>query len=455
MVRCIDYLYERNSMNTGYLEVKHTTSLQGTVDLIGAKNAVLVIMASLLLTTGKSKLYNVPASADVEHMIKLLQHLGADIHFWVQDHILEVDTTSVNKWRVHADIMKKMRASILVMGPLLARFGRAEVAVPGGCVLGERPIDYHLSNFVKMGVVIDEQAEFLHARADQLHAKKLVLEYPSVGATENCMMAACLTRGTTRIVNAALEPEVLDLITVLKKMGAHIVIEAPATILIEGVETLCPIEHSIIPDRLEAGALLIAAAATGGSIYLPQAPAYVMEVFLLKLEQMGHSIEIGAGDTGVRLKACHAPRAVSFKTGPYPSFPTDLQAPMMALQCTASGTSIIQETVFENRLLHVRELQKMGAQIRVEHNTAVITGVDQLYGAQVIATDIRASCALVVAGLMAQGMTVITGLHHWRRGYDMLEQKLAHIGASIAIREGEVPATVYGAPNNVAPVIRA
>jgi len=430
-------------MNSGYLEVKNSTPLQGTADLIGAKNAVLVIMASLLLTTGKSKLYNVPASADVEQMIKLLRHLGAEVHFWVHDHILEVDTTHVNKWRVLVDVMKKMRASILVMGPLLARFGRAEVAVPGGCVLGERPIDYHLSNFVKMGVVIDEQDEFLHARADALRAQKLVLEYPSVGATENIMMAACLTKGTTRIVNAALEPEVLDLVTVLKKMGAHIAIEAPATIVIEGVETLSALEHAIIPDRLEAGALLIAAAATGGSIYLPQAPAYVMEVFLLKLEQMGHTIEIGADNVGVRLKASQAPRAVSFKTGPYPSFPTDLQAPMMALQCTAAGTSVIQETVFENRLLHVRELQKMGAQIRVEHNTAVVTGVDQLYGAQVNATDIRASCSLVTAGLMAQGPTptIVTGIQHWRRGYDMLEQKLARLGASIVLHEGEVPSS--------------
>jgi len=240
----------------------------------------------------------------------------------------------------------------------------------------------------------------------------------------------------------------------LQKMGAHIAIEAPATIVIEGVQTLQAIEHAIIPDRLEAGALLIAAAATGGSIYLPQAPAYVMEVFLLKLEQMGHAVEIGTDGIGVRLKACDAPRAVSFKTGPYPSFPTDLQAPMMALQCTASGTSIIQETVFENRLLHVRELQKMGAQIRVEHNTAIITGVDQLYGTHVIATDIRASCALAIAGLVAQGVTIITGIHHWRRGYDMLEQKLAILGAPIVIRDGEVPATAYTVSEMVEPHIR-
>lgn len=426
-------------MQTGYLEVKHTRSFQGTAQLVGAKNAVLVIMASLLLTTGKSRLLNVPASADVEHMITLLQHMGADVHFWREDHILEIDTTHVNKWRVDIEIMKKMRASILVMGPLLARFGRVDLAVPGGCVLGARPIDYHLSNFAKMGVTIESQGEFLRGYTSQLKAQKLVLEYPSVGATENVMMAATLTRGITQIINAALEPEVLDLITVLQKMGARIHIDAPATIVIQGVETLKTIEHSIVPDRLEAGALLIAAAATGGSLYVPQAPANIMDVFLLKLEQMGHTVEIDPSGVGVTFRATHSPRAVSFKTGPYPSFPTDLQAPMMALQCTAQGTSVIQETVFENRLLHVRELQKMGAQIKVEYNTATIMGVEQLYGSSVIATDIRASCALVIAGFMGQGSTTITGIQHWKRGYEHLEHKLAALGGLIELRHGEVP----------------
>lgn len=442
----INYTYESKNMNIGYLEVKQTKQFEGTVDLIGAKNAVLVIMASLLLTAGKSKLYNVPASADVMHMIKLLQHMGADIHFWIDEHILEVDTTHVDKWKVDVEIMKKMRASILVMGPLLARFGRVDVAVPGGCVIGSRPIDYHLINFAKMGVLIEAQGDFLHAYAPQLRPQRLVLEYPSVGATENIMMAATLTKGITHIVNAALEPEVLDLITVLQKMGAHIAIEAPATLVIEGVETLKAVEHEIIPDRLEAGALLIAAAAAGGSLYLPHAPAYSMEVFLLKLEQMGHTIEIGASGVGVTFRATQSPKAVSFKTGPYPSFPTDLQAPMMALQCVAEGTSTIQETVFENRLLHVRELQKMGAQIKVEHNTATITGVEQLYGTHVIASDIRASCALVVAGLGAQGITVITGIQHWRRGYEMLEQKISLLGGFITVHEGELPAAMCAVP---------
>lgn len=424
-------------MNTSYLQVERSAPLQGKAELVGAKNAVLVIMASLLLTSGKSRLSNVPYSADVLHMILLLRQLGAEISFFAQEHVLEVDTTQVNRWQVSHDIMKKMRASILVMGPLLARFGRADTVQPGGCLLGARSIDYHIKNFIKMGVDIQENGDSLCARVSKLKAAKLILEYPSVGATENLMMAAVLTPGTTRIVNAALEPEVFDLIAVLKKMGAKITILPPATIEIEGVQSLQPVEHTILADRLEAGALLIATAATGGCIDIPQAPAHAMELFLLKLQEMGHTIIIGPYDVGVRLLATNAPRAVSFRTAPYPGFPTDLQAPMMALQCVAQGKSIIHETVFENRLLHVRELQKMGAQITVEHNAAVVTGVDELYGTSVIATDIRASCALVVAGLMAKGTTTMTGVHHWKRGYEALEEKLAQLGAHIILREVE------------------
>ena len=220
-------------------------------------------------------------------------------------------------------------------------------------------------------------------------------------------------------------------------MGARICIVPPATIEIEGVADLAPIEHEILADRLEAGALLLAAAITGGDIYLPQAPAAMMDGFLMKLEEMGHIIEIGANEVGVRLKAVKEPRAVSFKTGPFPGFPTDLQAPMMAVQCLARGTSVIEETVFENRLLHVRELQKMGAQIKVQHNKATVTGVDELYAAHVIATDIRASCALVLMGLVAKGTTTMTGIHHWRRGYELLEKKLAFVGAKIVLKEAE------------------
>ncbi|MCX5921828.1 MAG: UDP-N-acetylglucosamine 1-carboxyvinyltransferase [Candidatus Dependentiae bacterium] len=420
-------------MSNAHIIVEQSLGLQGQADLVGAKNAVLVIIASLILTRGKSTLTNVPSSDDVLHMIALLQDLGAEVEFIPQSHVLHVDTTGIHKYKVKYDIMKKMRASILVMGPLLARFGKADVALPGGCVLGARPIDYHLKNFTKMGVTIDMQEHAISAYAAKIVPTKLVLDYPSVGATENLMMAATLTDGVTRIVNAALEPEVLDLVDVLRKMGAHINILPPATIEIIGVTSLHAVEHAIIHDRLEAGTLLLATAITGGEIYLPQASEATLEMVLMKLQEMGHSITVGEQGKGVRLKSCASPRAVSFKTAPYPGFPTDLQAPMMALQCLADGTSIIEETVFENRLLHVRELSKMGAQIKVEHNTAIVTGIEALYGTNVIATDIRASCSLVMAGMVAQGVTVMTGIHHWQRGYEALEKKLQALGANIRL----------------------
>ena len=419
--------------NTAYIAIEQSSALNGTAELIGAKNAVLVIISSLLLTNGKSRLTNVPASDDVMQMIALMRALGAQVFFYPHEHVLEVDTSTVNKWQIGAEIMKKMRASILAMGPLLARFGKADVALPGGCSIGQRPIDYHLKNFKKMGVAIEECGDYVSARAQLLHSARIVLEYPSVGATENILMAATLTHGTTTIINAALEPEVMDLISIVRKMGAKISIDAPATIIVEGVTSLQSVEHAIIPDRLEAGALLLAAAITGGTINLPQAHANSMDVFLMKLEEMGHEIIIGSQGIGITLKATKSPKAVSFKTAPYPGFPTDLQAPIMAALCLAEGESIVEEMVFENRLLHVRELQKMGAQIKVEHNKAIVHGVDKLYGASVIATDIRASCALVLAGLAAHGNTIMTGIHHWTRGYEGLEHKLTLLGGSVKL----------------------
>ncbi|MEX0848859.1 MAG: UDP-N-acetylglucosamine 1-carboxyvinyltransferase [Candidatus Dependentiae bacterium] len=421
------------------LVIEKSPPLNGQVELTGAKNAVLVIMASLILTKGESILSNVPFSTDVRNMIILLQQLGAQVKYVAQMQTLYVDTSELNCWDVEHAIMKKMRASILVMGPLLARFGKANIALPGGCTIGSRPIDLHLSNFEKMGVVISECGETLNTSIGSTTPQKIVLDYPSVGATENVMMLATCVQGKTKIINAALEPEVLDLIKVLQKMGAQIQVTAPATIEIEGGIELRSIEHTVINDRLEAGALLLAAAITGGTIDIPQAPAFAMEVFLQKLSQMGHHIQIGANDIGVSLRATKEPKAVSFKTGPYPQFPTDLQAPMMAAQVVADGVSIVEETVFENRLMHVRELQKMGAEIKVLHDQKVmITGVEQLYGCPVIAPDIRASCALVLAGLVAQGNTVMTGVHHWQRAYDALESKLQFLGALIELGQHQM-----------------
>jgi UDP-N-acetylglucosamine 1-carboxyvinyltransferase len=421
-------------MNETCIVVDRSGSLNGTLELAGAKNAVLVIMASLILTHGKSILKNVPCSDDVLHMIELLTSLGAHIIFHKDEELLEVDTAAVNNWCVSPDSMRKMRASILVTGPLLARFGKAIVALPGGCLIGARPIDYHLKSFVHMGADIVHEGEFVTVTVNQLKSVRIVLEYPSVGATENSMMAAVHSRGITTIVNASLEPEVLDLIAVLKKMGARIWVEPAATIIVEGVDYLFPISHEVIVDRLEAGALLLAAAVTGGSISLPSAYAYSMDVFLMKLEEMGHHITIGPNGNGITLVATHEPKAVSFKTAPYPGFPTDLQAPMMAAQCIAQGSCTIEETVFENRLVHVRELQKMGAHILIEHNRAIIKGVDELFGTQVIASDIRASCALIIAGLCAKGTTIINGVKHFKRGYDRLDKKLQALGALIKLQ---------------------
>lgn len=420
------------------LSVEQSLNLSGTANVYGAKNAVLVIMASLLLTDGQSILHNVPASDDVLHMILLLKSLGARINFDHLTHQLIVDTSGLSSFQVCASIMKRMRASVLVMGPLLARFKRAHIVSPGGCVIGQRPIDLHIKNFAKMGVEVSNDEEYLKCTTNELKPNKIILEYPSVGTTENIMMASVLTKGKTTIINAALEPEVLDLIEVLRKMGAHISIKAPATIEICGVNELKAIEHHIVADRLEAGALLISAAITGGSVNVENACADHLDVVLLKLNEMGHEIITQSHQPGIQLKATTNPKAVSFKTGPYPGFPTDLQAPMMALQTVAEGTSEIHETVFENRLVHVRELQKMGAQIETNGDRVTIKGIDKLYGTQVIATDIRASAALVIAGLIAQGSTIVTGLHHWRRGYDGLENKLARLGAHIAVRNNQI-----------------
>lgn len=417
------------------LVIEESPPLQGEATIAGAKNSVLVTIVSLLLTSGKSILRNVPYSQDVIHMMQLMQELGAFVDFDIENRILSVDTSTVERCVISAAIMKKMRASVLVAGPLLARFGRVEMALPGGDLIGARPIDFHLKNFEKMGASFFSHDEIITGSCHRLKPMRLVLEYPSVGATENLMMAAALLEGKTTIVNAALEPEVSDLINVLRQMGARITVEFPATLIIEGSCSLKPVDYTIMGDRLEAGTLLLAAAMTKGSIVIPNACASILDVFLLKLSEMGHQIEYGSNNQGIMLHATSSPRAVSFRTSPYPGFPSDLQAPMMAALCVSSGNSHVQETVYENRLLpHVRELQKMGGQIQIKGDRAGVTGVEALYGTQVIASDIRASAALVLAGLIAKGTTIMTGIHHWQRGYDALEKKLINLGARISFR---------------------
>jgi UDP-N-acetylglucosamine 1-carboxyvinyltransferase len=421
-------------VSSGYIVVEQSGPLVGQVSLSGAKNAVLVIMASLLLTRGKSVLRNVPAIADVYDMIQIMKSLGAHIQFDSEKNILEVDTTDLANNLLDQDAVRKFRASLLIFGPLLAQFKSVKLAMPGGDAIGARPLDYHIKNFTKLGARVEQDNQYLYGVAEQLVPQRLILDYPSVGATENLMMALVLTEGESWIVNAALEPEVLDLISVLCKMGANIEIVSPAMIKIKGVKQLRPVDHSIMYDRLEAGSLLIAAAITKGDVYLAHADAKMMELFLMKLEEMGHVVTVGQNGQGVRLQASKSPRAVSFKTGPFPGFPTDLQALMMAAQVVASGKCNVVETVFENRFLHVPEMNKMGAKITASGHYAQMEGATELVGADVVATDIRAACALALLGLAAKGTTrVINGVHHWKRGYETLDEKLRSLGASIII----------------------
>lgn len=418
-------------MDNEFILVKKSVPLTGEVLVSGAKNAALPIMASLVLTSGISILKNVPHLTDIESMVCLLEELGAVVYADYKTGTLKIDTTQVNRWQVSENVMQKTRASIVILGPLLARFNCADIAFPGGDAIGARPIDYHLKNFKKMGADVSKTLNLISLKAEKLKAQRFVLDYPSVGATQNILMAAVLVPGISYIVNAAFEPEVMDLINVLRKMGAQISLEYPATFKIIGVEKLYPVEYEIMTDRLEAGALLIAAAITGGDITLPNACAQDMELFLMKLEEMGHEVIIEQ-PVGIRLIASKNPQAVSFKTAPYPGIATDLQPLIMIAQATAKGKCEAIETVFENRFLHVPYLQLMGAQMQVQgSHKALVTGVLQLQGAVVVATDIRASCALVLAGLIAEGSTMVYGVSHWRRGYESLDQKLRFLGAEI------------------------
>jgi len=420
--------------------VKKSKPLSGSVMLHGAKNATLVMMAALITARGVSRLHNVPNIADVHIMIRVLAALGVIAVYDAATKILTVDATTVVANMVPAILMQQMRASILVMGSLLARVGSASLGLPGGDAIGKRPIDFHLKAFRKMGATVIEQGDMVTAEVAELKPCRIALEYPSVGATENIMLAALGTRGRTTIINAAIEPEITDLVALLQSMGAQITIQVPATIHIDGGVPLHPTEYTVMPDRLEAGSLLLAAAITGGSLTLPNARPETMDLFLAKLEEMGHSVIVDGSGTGIQFFAATHPQAVSIKTAPYPGFPTDLQAPMSAVQLIAQGTSVIEETVFENRLQHISELQKMGVLATCETpSKATISGGQRVIGTDVVASDIRASLALVLAGFVAEGTTRIDGVHHWRRGYADLEVTLARLGAPISIEKQSVP----------------
>lgn len=413
--------------------VRNAGPLQGTVELSGAKNAILPIMLSLILTSGVSRIRRVPASQDVFVLIELLTLLGAQVTFDQVAHELVVDTTNLTPVAIPGALMQKMRASVLVMGPLLARFGWAEIGMPGGDAIGARPIDFHLKAFAAMGAEVTNHADRVVVRAHKLAPQRFILDYPSVGATENILMASALVPGESQIVNAALEPEVMDLIKVLRAMGARIDFAFPATIVVEGVLDLQAVEHDVILDRLEAGTFMLAAAITGGNITIPAIEVTTLELFIKKLSDMGHLITTGTDGFGLTIQATDKPVGVSCKTMPFPGFPTDLQAPTMAAMCYATGISSMCETVFESRMHHVPELIKMGAKITVNGSTATVTGVDRLVGTTVAANDIRVAAALILAGLRADGETVVTGVHHLERGYDGLDKKLRALGACIEV----------------------
>lgn len=403
--------------------------LNGTVKVEGAKNAVLpVIAASLLAEKGKSVIKDVPALSDVYTINEVLRHLNADVTF--ENNTVTIDASNNLREEAPFEYVRKMRASVLVMGPLLARLNRARVALPGGCAIGQRPIDQHLKGFEAMGAVVKVGNGFIDVRVDgRLKGAKIYLDIPSVGATENIMMAATLAEGTTIIENCAKEPEIVDLANYLNKMGAIVKGAGTETIRIEGVESLTGCEHTVIPDRIEAGTFITAAAITGGNILVKGAVPEHISALIAKMEEMGVRFE--EEDGGLRVIAPEKLKAVDIKTMPYPGFPTDMQPQMMALLLRAHGTSMVTETVFENRFMHVEEFRRMNANIKIEGRSVIINGPYNLQGAEVASTDLRAGAALVIAGLAADGFTRVTELHHIDRGYVDFHKKLQQLGADI------------------------
>lgn len=404
--------------------------LNGEIIVSGAKNAALPLMCAGLLTSGTLRLKNVPMLADVKTTQKLLQGMGARV---LTDNIseFEINGSTVNNTCAPYDLVKTMRASILVLGPTLARFGEAQVSLPGGCAIGSRPVDQHLKGLEALGAEITLEHGYVKAKAPngKLKGGRVVMEMVTVGGTENLLMAATLAQGTTILENCAVEPEVVDLAECLVKMGANIHGIGTATMTVEGVNELYGCEYSVVPDRIEAGTFLCAVAMAGGKVTLRHVAPKTMEAVLDKLVEAGAIIE--AGDDWITIDMPNRPKAVNIRTVVHPGFPTDMQAQFMALNAIAEGNSKVVETIFENRFMHVPELNRMGADIFAEGNTAVVHGVTQLSGATVMATDLRASASLVIAGLVAKGETIVERIYHLDRGYEHIEKKLCGVGAKI------------------------
>lgn len=406
-------------------------ALKGTVEVSGAKNAALPILAATLLAEGAHSLRNVPDLADVTSMIKVLEHLGVQSERGEgrSKDKLALSVSRSKSREAPYELVRKMRASVLVLGPLLARYGRARVSLPGGCAIGARPIDQHLKGFKALGAEIELTGGYVEARAKKLRGAKVAFDCVTVTGTENVMMAAVLAEGRTVLENAAREPEVEELARALVKMGAKIQGAGTAEVIIDGVESLQPIEHAICPDRIEAGTLLAAAAITGGEVTLEKVYPPHLDAVLEKLQATG--CRVTAEPDVLHLKAPRRLQAVDVKTQEYPGFPTDMQAQLMAALTVADGTSVISEHIFENRFMHVSELQRMGAQVSVNGPTAVVKGVKRLSGAPVMATDLRASASLILAGLRAEGKTEVLRVYHLDRGYERLDRKLRSLGARI------------------------
>ena len=402
--------------------------LRGELRISGAKNAALPCLAATLLAREPVRLCNIPHLRDITTTLELLSTLGARVLVDSQLGI-EVDPRPVHSVVAPYELVKTMRASILVLGPLLARHGSAEVSLPGGCAIGSRPVGVHLSGLQALGAEITVEDGFVKAQAVRLRGARIVMEMVSVTGTENLLMAATLAEGHTILENAAREPEIVDLARCLSAMGARISGAGTSVIEIEGVAELHGAEHSIVPDRIETGTYLVAAAMTGGDVCLKRTDAGLLESVLLKLKEAGAEVTTGADTIRIRMK--RRPQAVDVRTAPFPAFPTDMQAQFMAMNCIAEGSSVVTETIFENRFMHVSELQRLGADINADGKTAIVRGVQRLRGAPVMATDLRASASLVLAGLVAEGETLIDRIYHLDRGYEVIEEKLSALGADI------------------------
>jgi UDP-N-acetylglucosamine 1-carboxyvinyltransferase len=401
--------------------------LRGSVRISGAKNAALPVMAATILAPGEHRISNLPQLRDIRTLQVLLEQLGLGVQ--VESGVAKIDAGRISDHRASYELVKTMRASVLVLGPLIARAGRAVVSLPGGCAIGSRPIDQHLKGLEALGATISLHQGYVHALARRLKSASIRFDIPTVTGTENIMMAAVLAEGRTVLQNTAREPEVVELAEVLNKMGARIQGAGTTVITVDGVEELKPMVHGIGPDRIEAGTFMVAAAVTGGEVVLHSCPLAALEAVIRKLRETG--TEVSMEDGAVRVIGRGRPKAVDITTQPYPGFPTDMQAQMMSLLCLARGTSVLTEGVFEKRFMHVSELRRMGAMIQLQGPSAIVKGTTRLTGAPVMATDLRASASLILAGLAAEGITEVSRVYHLDRGYEKIERKLLKLGARI------------------------